>query len=1209
MRFIICQVLLIGILAFLSTNLSAQYELPQDQPIHAAARSGNVMELRRLIEHGADANVLNASGESPLHCAVHHGRKYAMEFLLQCGANPNLADPQDIAPLHWAVYWRRPALVKPLLEHGAKPDARDKNGSTPLHWLQMGNKSAIEILKLLLDHGADPNAKDQYGYSRVSTILQVIPNSLPLLAKKGVEITLDLAIDVGDATMVRKLLAKSPRLAKQEDDLGNSPLLDAILYNRLECIDILVKSGAPVNKQSTSGHTPLTYAATQGSATAVRLLLSLGALPDQPNQWGDTPLDVAVYYGRSELINLLRSKGVQYTIHHAAGIGDTTSAKKILDQYPVLVNNTKKDGKTPLHYAAACGKEEMVEYLISRGAVIDATDSFGLTPLMQAVYNNWIDCAKVLLDHGADKSIPTKNGRKLQDIYHVQRSPVLMEILNPTPFEYPSICEAAYNGSATDVARHIARGEDVNRICEKSTPLTLSIVAYATQTTRLLLNYGADPKLPDGEGQTPIELAFRYGSLYSVLDLIRNGVDVNSRDDQGRTALHLAVQANNVAMVRDLLDRGADPNLHDEERGDTPLGSATFKRNQEIVELLLDYGADINLSNKSGGTVLMCAVSLNSSELVELFIERGADVNQQDKDGGTALHTAAGSIYGNLILIDTLVKSGASIHALQRKSETPLFCAARNMNHEIVGYLKGLGAEYSIFDAAVIGDTTGVRRILTENPRVVNQRDGQRSTPLHWAAYNSCVDVVTLLLAQGAVVDATDNKGWTPLLQCANSHMVHERYNYQPEQLDIARLLLDKGANPNHTSQDGLTPLFEVTDHYYRDFINLLLAHGARHTPFTAAGIGDVTLLREFIQKDPECVNRKGYAGYTPVFLAAANNQAEAVHFLADKGADLNVICDFGWTPLIHAIWEGKIDGIKALLDRGADVLCMTKSGTALNIVEYQRNEVIKKLVRSWSTNFPTIQEAAAGGEIRDLEIHLRHTTVDEVSTLGWTALGSAIANGKLQNAEFLLDHGASVETLNQDGKTPLDMAVEYGQWRIVEMLLKHGADVHWTHPERGTLLHIAAEQGDLSLTRYLLDAGIAVDVTRGCNETPLWAAITGSHLELAAMLLDHKANPNIVNCKGFPLLLQAISTENIKSVQLLLEKGADPNHRMKGIGPLFVLVSIFHSEDILRLLFQYGANPNLKINDTETVQEFADRTGSGELLRRCQKSILTPTP
>ncbi|CAL8339778.1 unnamed protein product [Arctogadus glacialis] len=78
--------------------------------------------------------------------------------------------------------------------------------------------------------------------------------------------------------------------------------------------------------------------------------------------------------------------------------GDLDAAKSLLKAEDV--NRTLEGGRKPLHYAADCGHAEILEYLLSQGADVNAPDKHGLTPLLSAIYEGHLSCVRILLEKG-----------------------------------------------------------------------------------------------------------------------------------------------------------------------------------------------------------------------------------------------------------------------------------------------------------------------------------------------------------------------------------------------------------------------------------------------------------------------------------------------------------------------------------------------------------------------------------------------------------------------------------------------------------------------------------------------------------------------------------------------------------------------------------------------------------------------------------------
>jgi ankyrin repeat protein len=169
-----------------------------------------------------------------------------------------------------------------------------------------------------------------------------------------------------------------------------------------------------------------------------------------------------------------------------------------------------------------------------------------------------------------------------------------------------------------------------------------------------------------------------------------------------------------------------------------------------------------------------------------------------------------------------------------------------------------------IHDAAGSGDLERIRRLLNENPALVNDEDYSKLmglTPLHVAADKGQREAVELLLEKGAKADPVWGvNGMTPLILAARAN--------HPE---IVRLLLAKRANPNGAA-NGTTGLHWAARDGYIEVVQLLLDGGAD-------------------------VNLRDAANKTPLHVVAASGTKEMAELLIARGADVNAKDKDGNTP------------------------------------------------------------------------------------------------------------------------------------------------------------------------------------------------------------------------------------------------------------------------------------------------------------------------
>ncbi|KZV72363.1 ankyrin, partial [Peniophora sp. CONT] len=116
------------------------------------------------------------------------------------------------------------------------------------------------------------------------------------------------------------------------------------------------------------GWTALHWAASNGHTDIARVLLSHGALVDDIAEDGGIPLHLAAYNGHLDVLRVLLE-------HRTVDGSDTVVAQ---------CSNRDKDGQIALHDAARQGHSEVCRVLLDHGALVDATDNDGYTPLQLA---------------------------------------------------------------------------------------------------------------------------------------------------------------------------------------------------------------------------------------------------------------------------------------------------------------------------------------------------------------------------------------------------------------------------------------------------------------------------------------------------------------------------------------------------------------------------------------------------------------------------------------------------------------------------------------------------------------------------------------------------------------------------------------------------------------------------------------------------------
>ncbi|MGH3841625.1 MAG: ankyrin repeat domain-containing protein [Pseudonocardiaceae bacterium] len=349
---------------------------------------------------------------------------------------------------------------------------------------------------------------------------------------------------------------------------------------------------------------------------------------------------------------------------------------------------------------------------------------------------------------------------------------------------------------------------------------------------RILLDAGADPMTSVGERGERVHCSALFGA---------------------------AGTANNPSITQLLLERGARVDDH-------TVYLAAFHRDHRCLRLLLDHGADWAQSTALAapisqrdveGVRLLLAAGLNprrplpaellgeaytdrppvnpvgaaiefdcSAELVESLLAAGADPDAPGLSGRSPHQTA--TAHGRYELLDMLARHRAQDDSSELDAALgALATADRPKIDQLLTADPGMPGRFTAADQAILcraadrGDAEAVRLMLDIGfPVALRSTDDDGATVLHLAAAAGSDQVVRLLLARGADLEATDTT-WdsTPLVWASVGSGLHLGHNPSPDWVATVQTLLDAGADTrNARPGPGKAPSDDVAA--------LLLAHG-----------------------------------------------------------------------------------------------------------------------------------------------------------------------------------------------------------------------------------------------------------------------------------------------------------------------------------------------------------------------------------------------
>ncbi|HTS26307.1 MAG TPA: ankyrin repeat domain-containing protein [Bryobacteraceae bacterium] len=480
------------------------------------------------------------------------------------------------------------AAVRSLLKDKADVNAAQGDGATALHWAAF--RDDLEMANLLLDAGADVKAA----------------------TREGAITPLFMACTNGSAAMVERLL-KAGVDANSTKSNGTTALMIAAASGGAGAVKALLDHGANINaRESAHGQTALMFAASLNRAEVVKLLMQHGAdagvstnvnklervifdvdgnvVPNPPARGGRGAAAPAAADPKAEEVagndNGLPGSG-------RTGRAGDPAANGGRGQYaPRQVGPSYMGGMTALLYAARDGQMDAARELIAAHADINEVSAGDkISPMVMAIINGHFDLAKMLLDDGANPNLVSEAGlTALYTVIDVQWAP---HAWFPQP-----ITEQEHTNYLDLMMALLAHGADINARLGKKIwfrsfthdvtwvdPAGATAFWRAAQSTdltamKMLVEHGADPKIPNTAGDTPLMVAAGIGwganfttnapgsPMPAVHYCLELGIDVNAVDNRGYTALHGAAYIGNNEMASLLVQKGAKVDVRT-KAGDT----------------------------------------------------------------------------------------------------------------------------------------------------------------------------------------------------------------------------------------------------------------------------------------------------------------------------------------------------------------------------------------------------------------------------------------------------------------------------------------------------------------------------------------------------------------------------------------------------------------------------------------------------------------
>jgi ankyrin repeat protein len=364
--------------------------------IAEAAETGDSNGLTALLstmDKAADAQALHALGteqipRTALMRAAAGGHISCMKLLVKYEPpNGYLVDKRGKTALHYAL---------------------ESNQSEAAQWLVIPNNSGVDVTNL--DQMLDKDGLAPIHLAAMADGVETLKSMVELEVNLNVrsnrnETALHFAISKQRLMNVEYLLHRGVNVNAINTDF-ETPLMVASRLNALSAAQLLLKQGADKTMQDKSGNYAIHHAACNGNLQIVETLFLTVEDLLVKNNMGEQPLHVAAANNQLKVVKaLVNIPGVQ--------INAWTEPSRVKTFKPGdrsnmnVVDNMSKLACTPLHYACSKGNYDIASTLIEHGAMVNANQEDGTSPLMMACDVQSFGLVQLLLTQGANPNAAT----------------------------------------------------------------------------------------------------------------------------------------------------------------------------------------------------------------------------------------------------------------------------------------------------------------------------------------------------------------------------------------------------------------------------------------------------------------------------------------------------------------------------------------------------------------------------------------------------------------------------------------------------------------------------------------------------------------------------------------------------------------------------------------------------------------------------------
>ena len=556
-----------------------------------------------------------------------------------------------------------------------------------------------------------------------------------------------------------------------------------------------------------------------------------------------------------------------------------------------------------------------------------------------------------------------------------------------------------------------------------------------------------------------------------------------------------------------------------------------FEEYVEVAQLLIQHGADVYARNKKGETALHVAASLQLHCDVVLEVCALCPASEIEKN----LHWQR-----NCCLIGTL-KTFREIN-VSKAQASKTYKIINIDKAEMPIKFKGIVSELfspctrllSTVVSSYFENVTNLIRTLLQVGMDVNVTTNLDETALLIAAKEAskCVAFCREMYTLAATVVVKDS----------NEIAANEASKYTWFCREMYRLSSNEAGN----YREKANAFGEFLRENVFTVVRELLLHDADWHIGGSNGddllnvalhSNQTDLLVELVCQGAQSVSWPEYL--ISVFVSETQSVIKmSLETLSSIGVTVDSRNDVGQTALHIAAERDLADIVRELISVGADTEAVDNAGRT----------PVQSAVESDSTNAMVAFGSRLPAERINMPNAMGHT--------GQTALHIAASKDRSDDVRRLLDLGADVEVLDEEGRSPLVTALVHGSWNSARAILDYRSDVVASsrmdvvvHSDGSTMLHFLCASSRWfgqqptpdDIFRRVIDSGVTANVRDFYGNTPL---LTNIQPEFIPLLIEYGADVNAQNDRGQTPLHIAFREGNVEVVRWLIQAGADLNVR-----------------------------------------------------------------